>query len=201
MSSGEGSRQPVGHIAAYYEKSTPNKAMNNSTKTTSILLFLAFSATLLFQGCTISPKQPVYYPPPPAATKPVVTKPVVTRPVVTKPVVTKPPVPPVPPVEPIKPPPPRQTNTIAADFSRQAEQATLQGRPDLAISILERGLRAAPKEAMLWTQMAEVKLQQQQYEQARALAAKSNSLAGTDTTIIQRNRRIIQESLKKAAGQ
>lgn len=162
--------------------------MNNSTKTTSTLLLLAFSATLLFQGCAIPPKQPVYYPPPPAATKPVVTKPEVTKP-------------PVPQVEPIKPPPPKQTNTIAADFSRQAEQATLQGRPDLAIAILERGLRAAPKEAILWTQMAEVKLQQQQYEQARALAAKSNSLAGTDTTITQKNHWIIQESLKKAAGQ
>lgn len=175
--------------------------MNNSTKTTPILLFLAFSATLLlFQGCTVSPKQPVYYPPPPpAATKPEVTKPEVTKPLITKPEVTKPA--PVPQVQPIKPPPPKQTNTIAADFSRQAEQATLQGRPDLAIAILERGLRAAPKEAMLWTQMAEVKLQQQQYEQARALAAKSNSLAGSDTTIIQQNRWIIQESLRKAAGQ
>jgi hypothetical protein len=166
--------------------------MNNSTKTTSILLFLAFSATLLFQGCAVSPKQPVYYPPPPAAPKPVVTKPEVTKPPVTKP--------PMPQVEPIKPPPPKQTNTIAADFSRQAEQATLQGRPDLAMAILERGLRAAPKEAMLWTQMAEVKLQQQQYEQARALAAKSNSLAGTDITITQKNHWIIQESLKRAAG-
>lgn len=169
--------------------------MNNSTKTTSLLLLLAFSAALLFQGCSVSPKKPVYYPPPPP---PAATKPVVKQPEVTKPPVTKAP---VPQVEPIKPPPPKQPSAIAADFSRQAEQATLQGRPDLAIAILERGLRAAPKEAMLWTQMAEVKLQQQQYEQARALAAKSNSLAGTDTAIIEKNRLIIQESLKKAAGQ
>jgi hypothetical protein len=193
MSSGESSLQPAGHIAVYDKKSTPNNAMNNSTKTTSLLLFLAFSAALLFQGCTVSPKKPVYYPPPPAATKPVVKQPEVTKPPVIKP--------PLPQVEPIKPPPPKQPNAIAADFSRQAEQATLQGRPDLAIAILERGLRAAPKEAMLWTQMAEVKLQQQQYEQARALAAKSNSLAGTNTAIIEKNRLIIQESLKKAAGQ
>lgn len=167
--------------------------MNNSMKTTFILLFLAFSATLLFQGCSVSPKKPVYYPPPP----PAATKPVVKQPEMTKPQVTKPP---VPQVKPIKPPAPKQPSAIAADFSRQAEQATLQGRPDLAIAILERGLRAAPKEAMLWTQMAEVKLQQQQYEQARALAAKSNSLAGTDITVSQKNHWIIQESLKRAAG-
>jgi hypothetical protein len=168
------------------------KAMNKSTKMTYTRLLLTFAAALLFQGCAVPPKQPVYYPPPPA-----------TKPAATKPVVIKPPgtTPPVPRVEPVKPPPPKKTSTIAADFSRQAEQAIQQGQPDLAMAILERGLRAAPKEAMLWTQMAEIKLQQQQYAQARALAAKSNSLAGTDTIITRKNHWIIQESLKKAAGQ
>jgi tetratricopeptide (TPR) repeat protein len=156
--------------------------MNNNTKTKNTLFALALLAALLFQGCAIAPQKPVYYPPPPAATKPPIPKP------------------PVPQVEPIKPPPPKQINTIAADFSRQAEQANLQGRPDLAIAILERGLRAAPKEAMLWTQLADIKLQQQQYEQARAFAAKSNSLAGTDNTIIRKNHWIIEESLQRAAG-
>jgi hypothetical protein len=53
---------------------------------------------------------------------------------------------------------------------------------------------------MLWTQLADIKLQQQQYEQARAFAAKSNSLAGTDNTIIRKNHWIIEESLQRAAG-
>ena len=76
-----------------------------------------------------------------------------------------------------------------------------EGRPDLAAATLERGLRAAPKDATLWSQLAEVKLQQQQYLQARSLAAKSNSLAGSNTTIVQKNHWIIEESLKRAAGQ
>lgn len=156
--------------------------MNNSPKTTQTLLSLALLAALFFQGCAVAPQKPVYYPPPPAATKPPIPKP------------------PVPQVEPVKPPPPKQTNIIAADFSRQAEQANIQGQPDLAIAILERGLRAAPKEALLWTQLAEIKMQQQQYEQARAFAAKSNSLAGTDSTIIRKNHWIIEESLQRAAG-
>lgn len=95
---------------------------------------------------------------------------------------------------------PKQTIVIAADFSRQAAEQTRQGRPDLAAAILERGLRAAPKEAMLWSQLAEVKLQQQHYQQARSLAAKSNSLAGTNTTIVQKNYWIIEQALRRAAG-
>jgi predicted Zn-dependent protease len=107
---------------------------------------------------------------------------------------------PVPQIEPIRQAP-KETDTIATDFSRQAEKQMSQGRPDLAVATLERGMRAAPKSAMLWSQLAEIKLEQKQYQQARSLAAKSNSLAGSDTTIIQRNHWIIEEALKRAAGQ
>jgi cytochrome c-type biogenesis protein CcmH/NrfG len=107
---------------------------------------------------------------------------------------------PVPQQEPVQQPP-READTIATDFSRQADKHLGQGRPDLATATLERGLRAAPKSAMLWSQLAEIKLQQRQYLQARSLAAKSNSLAGSDLTIIQKNHWIIEEALKGAAGQ
>ncbi len=95
---------------------------------------------------------------------------------------------------------PKKTDTIAADFSRQADKQLGQGRPDLAVATLERGMRAAPKSALLWSQLAEIKLEQKQYQQARALAAKSNSLAGSDTKIIQKNHWIIEEALKRAAA-
>ncbi len=164
------------------------KAMNNTTratntikaiKKTSKLLSLCLLSALLFQGCAVSPsKQPVYYPPPP----PTVTKQ------------------PIPEVQPVKPPAPKQPNAIAMSFSRQATEQTRQGRPDLAVATLERGLRAAPKDAMLWSQLAELKLQQKEYKQARSLAAKSNSLAGSDTTIVKKNHWIIEESLRRASG-
>lgn len=75
-----------------------------------------------------------------------------------------------------------------------------QGRLDLAAATLERGLRIAPKDAMLWSQLAEVKLQQQHYRQARTLAEKSTSLADGSPDIVEKNRRIIKESLRKAAA-
>jgi len=95
---------------------------------------------------------------------------------------------------------PKQTNAIAADFSRQAATQVNQGRLDLAAATLERGLRIAPKDARLWSQLAEVKLQQQHYRQARSLAAKSNSLAGNDTGLVPKNQWIIEEARRRSGG-
>ena len=87
----------------------------------------------------------------------------------------------------------------AANFGQQAAEQSQQGNYDRAASILERGLRVAPKDAMLWSQLAEVKLRQQQYLQARSLATKSNSLAGTNSAVFEKNHWIIQEAQKRAA--
>ena len=156
--------------------------MKNTIKATSKLLALWLLCALIFQGCAAyPPRQPVYYPPPTPQPQQETNKK------------------PIPHAEPnIQTPKP--VNAIAVNFSRQAAEKTRQGRPDLAASTLERGLRVAPKDAMLWSQLAEVKLQQQLYQQARSLAAKSNSLAGTNTAIIQKNHWIIEESLKRAAA-
>lgn len=97
-------------------------------------------------------------------------------------------------------PPPEQTDTISADFSRQAATQIRQGRLDLAAATLERALRIAPKDAMLWSQLAEVRLQQHQYQQARSLAEKSNSLAGSSQSILQKNAQIIKQALLQGAG-
>lgn len=162
--------------------------MTPTIKMTSKLLSLCVLSTLLFQGgCAVyAPKEPVYYPPPPPPST------TVKQPTQPKQ--------PIPQAKPIKPPP-KQINPIAADFSKKATEQVRQGRADLATATLERGLRAAPKEAMLWSQLAEIKLQQQQYNQARSLAAKSNSLAGTNTKVIEKNHWIIEESLRRAAAQ
>jgi len=95
-------------------------------------------------------------------------------------------------------PPPKQTDTVAANFSRQATTQVRQGRLDIAVATLERGLRIAPKDAMLWSQLAEVKLQQNQYQQAKSLAEKSNSLAGGYPGIMEKNKQIIKEALIQA---
>jgi tetratricopeptide (TPR) repeat protein len=163
--------------------------MRYTIRTPYKLISLWLLAALLFQGCAAyPPQQPVSYPPPPAEVE---KQPIPQQPI---------PQQPVPEAEPTRKAP-KQTNTIAASFSRQAAEQTRQGRPDLAAATLERGLRAAPKDAMLWSQLAEAQLQQQHYLQARSLAAKSNSLAGSNSAIIKKNHWIIEESLKKAAGQ
>jgi len=152
-------------------------------KTACQLLSLSLLSVLLFQGCAVyPPPQPVYYPPP-ATTIP------------------NQPIPDTDLVRPAPTPPPQRPNAIAAEFSRQATEQARQGRLNLAAATLERGLRASPKNAKLWSQLAEIELQQDHYLQARSLAAKSNSLAGTDTAIIEKNQWIIRESLKRAAGQ
>ncbi len=146
------------------------------------------------QSCAYPPKQPVYYPPPP----PKETQQPIPEAVTVPEAIPVPEAVPAP--EAAASGEARQhISPIAADFSRQANEQVRQGRSDLAVATLERGLRVAPKEAVLWSQLAEIKLQQQQYLQARSLAAKSNSLAGSNTKIIDKNHWIITESLKRAA--
>lgn len=150
------------------------------------LLSISVLSTLLFQGCaSYSPRQPDSYPQPqPSPSSP--SQPVQSIP--------------QPEVKPAMHAP-YQTSSIAADFSRKAEKQVVQGRFDLAAATLERGLRVAPKDATLWSKLADVKLQQQQYQQARSLAAKSNSLAGGNKSIMQKNQQIIDEARQKTGGQ
>lgn len=163
--------------------------MCKSMRTTYKLLSLGLLSALLFQGCAAyPPSQPTHYPAP----LPKVKK----QPIPEQPILEQP----IPVTEPTKQAP-KQSNVIATNFSRQATEQARQGRLDLAAATLERGLRVAPKDAMLWSQLAEVQLQQQHYQQARSLAAKSNSLAGTNTTLVKKNHWIIEEARKRAAGQ
>lgn len=87
-------------------------------------------------------------------------------------------------------------NPIVEDIINQANQHIRNGELDAAAQTLERGLRIAPKEAFLWSQLAAVRLQQHHYEQAQSLAAKSSSLAKDNAALILRNQAIIEEAKK-----
>lgn len=146
------------------------------------LCICGIAASLLFQGCAaVPPRQPSHYPkqPPVRQRQP---------PPVTEPVMV--------PSKPVEP----KRKTVAADFSSQAEKQIRQGKFDVAASTLERGLRLAPKDPLLWSQLAEVKLRQKDYQQAVTLAAKSNSLAGSDRALMQKNSLIIAEARKRGGG-
>ena len=88
-------------------------------------------------------------------------------------------------------------STLITEISQQAHQQIQNGQLQAAAQTLERGLRIAPKDASLWSQLADIRLRQHLYGQASSLAAKSNSLAGGDVTIIRRNQLIIEEAQKE----
>lgn len=89
---------------------------------------------------------------------------------------------------------PRPANRAVATFSRQSDRQLSQGDFNAAAQTLERGLRIAPKDALLWSKLARVRLLQHQYPQARSLATKSNSLARGNRALVQLNRQIIEQA-------
>jgi len=82
-------------------------------------------------------------------------------------------------------------NPVVNKISIQANQLIGNGNLNAAAQTLERGLRIAPKDALLWSQLATVRLKQQRYGQAKSLAAKSSSFAGNNAALVKRNRAII----------
>jgi len=88
-------------------------------------------------------------------------------------------------------------NSVVRDLSYKAQDQMRRGEQNAAAQTLERGLRIAPKEAQLWSQLADVRLHQRRFSQARQLATKSNSLAGGDMRLIEKNRRIIESTQGK----
>lgn len=73
-----------------------------------------------------------------------------------------------------------QKETVIASLINDAEQFSNQGKTEQAIATIERALRIEPKNAILWHQLAAARLQQQQWQQAIAMARKSNALAGAN---------------------
>ncbi len=61
------------------------------------------------------------------------------------------------------------------------------GDLDAAANSLERALRIEPRNALLWSRLAEVRYAQQDWLQSVQLAAKSNTLAGGSTTLRRQN--------------
>ncbi len=58
-----------------------------------------------------------------------------------------------------------------------ADSFSNEGHSEKAAATIERALRIEPKNALLWHRLAIIRMQQQQWQQAIAMARKSNSLA------------------------
>lgn len=78
-----------------------------------------------------------------------------------------------------------------AELLASAKAQQKQGRLDSAANMIERALRISPRNPMLWHQLASLRYQQGDLQQALQLANKSNSFAGTDKQLLVNNWRII----------
>lgn len=68
-----------------------------------------------------------------------------------------------------------------------AEQQRGLGNSDGAANSLERALRIEPKNAILWSRLADIRYAQSDWQQAVQLAAKSNTLASSNQQLLRRN--------------
>lgn len=84
-----------------------------------------------------------------------------------------------------KPLPETQNPAVLALLDNALQQSD-QGQLDVAVSKLERAVRIAPRDPVVWHELAKVRLQQNKFDMAISLAKKSNSLIENDKNL-QRN--------------
>jgi tetratricopeptide (TPR) repeat protein len=64
-----------------------------------------------------------------------------------------------------------------------AKRLSNKGQSEKAAATIERALRVEPKNALLWHRLAAVRMQQQKWQQAIAMARKSNALAANNSQL------------------
>ena len=93
-----------------------------------------------------------------------------------------------------------KTESIAvASILQNARAEAASGRLANAAASIERALRIEPRNPRLWNELARVRLQQRDYAQAEATAARSNSFAGSDADLRASNADIIAQA-RRASG-
>jgi len=91
------------------------------------------------------------------------------------------------------------TAPAALALAAQSDQARAEGNLRLAGLQLERALRIAPRDADLWNRLAQVKLEQQEFQQAERMADRSLQLGSADRALSLSNWRIIARA-REALG-
>ncbi len=85
-------------------------------------------------------------------------------------------------------------NRAVAMLWDEAEQSRREGNLESAVSSLERAVKLAPEDPVLWSRLSELRFRQDRFAEAENLAAKSNSLAGDQRMLRFRNWLIIAEA-------
>jgi len=92
-----------------------------------------------------------------------------------------------------KPAPEKGTPAVVA-LLEDADRYSESGKKQQAAASLERALRIDPKNPLLWHKLAQLRLEEGQWDQALAMAKKSNVLASGDKSLQAQNWRIIAQS-------
>ncbi len=85
-------------------------------------------------------------------------------------------------------------NEAVVGIWQEAEEANKAGDYETAAMLLERALRIEPTEAVLWSELAEIQLLQQNANQAENLATKSNAMSLDNPMLNYRNWLIIAKA-------
>ncbi len=93
-----------------------------------------------------------------------------------------------------QPAPPVSENTAVVALVNTAHANLASGRLDTAEAALERALRIEPRNPALWHELAKLRLNQGQYQQAETFAKKSNAWAGGNRRLRAANWRVIGEA-------
>ncbi|HUJ88270.1 MAG TPA: tetratricopeptide repeat protein [Burkholderiales bacterium] len=106
------------------------------------------------------------------------------------------PAPPPAPLEGVAPPaaPAAAANPAVERLMASARADEAASRLGSAEATLERALRIAPRDARLWQELARIRLQQGEYQQAESLAARSNTWAGADDALRAENWSLIAQA-------
>ena len=88
-------------------------------------------------------------------------------------------------------------NDAVVSLVNAAQSDIDNGKYDAASATLERALRLEPRNPALWNQLAKLRMQQGQYQQAEGLAARSNGWSVNNKILRAENWRIIGESRLK----
>ena len=89
---------------------------------------------------------------------------------------------------------PTQLSPVVVALISDADQNTLSGNLDSAVSTLERGLRIDPRNALLVYKLAEVRLKQSKPRLTEDLAKKSALLAASDRMLKKRSWLLVAEA-------
>ncbi len=90
--------------------------------------------------------------------------------------------------------PPVSRNAAVIALVDSARADTAAGKNANAGAHIERALGIEPRNALLWHELAKLRLAQGEYDQAVAVASKSNAWAGEDRRLQAANWRVIGEA-------